>query len=272
MYILTISNYYLLTEQYVELIDMNHQFDMEHYYRNGKNFEYAYCLYNLAFAYNRVYQNQEALNYVEAASSVFTHHYAPLFQLNLYLMKAVIFNSLFQFEKSIKEYEASLDLVEHVVDLQTPTQMSSIYNNLGHCYECQELYEQAIENYERALTFECQSLTVINYIRTLYRYRNVEKMEQMIECYKDLSFQKKHEEYQFEILCFISNEKIELSSLKVLEERTLCYFEQQKYYSLTLFYAPLFAELYKTLLVYKQASNCYEKAFVASEKVRTIMS
>ncbi|MFJ7917240.1 MULTISPECIES: tetratricopeptide repeat protein [unclassified Lysinibacillus] len=272
MHILTISNYYLLTEKYAELINMNQQFDIEQYYKNGKSFEHAYCLYNLAFAYNREYQNQEALNYIDAANNVFTHYYVPLFQLNLYLMKAVILNSLYQFEKAIKEYEASLDLVEHVVDLQTPNQMSSIYNNLGYCYECQELFEQAIENYEKSLIFECQSLTVVNYIRTLYRHKNLEKMEQMIKRFKDLSFQKKHEELQFEVLSFISSEKIEQLSLKALEEKTLCYFEQQKYYSLILFYAPLFAELYKTLLTYKQASNCYERAFMASEKVRIIMS
>ncbi|MGE8000309.1 helix-turn-helix domain-containing protein [Lysinibacillus sp. NPDC093190] len=272
MYILTISNYYLLTEQYTELINMYHQFDVKHYSKNGRSFEHAYCLYNLAFAYNRVYQNQKALNYIEAASNVFSHYYAPLFQLNLYLMKAVIFNSLYQFEKAFKEYEASLDLIEHVANLQTPNQMSSIYNNLGYCYECQELFEQAIVNYEKSLTFECQSLTVVNYIRTLYRHKNFRKMEEMIERYKDLSFQKKHEEYQFEVLSFISNGKIEQLPLKVLEEKALCYFEQQKYYSLILFYAPLFAELYKTLLAYKQASNCYERAFVASERVRIIMS
>ncbi|MFJ6211041.1 hypothetical protein [Lysinibacillus sp. NPDC092081] len=70
---------------------------------------------------------------------------------------------------------------------------------------------------------------------------------------------------QFEVLSFISNGKIEQLSLKVLEEKALYYFEQQKYYSLILFYAPLFAELYKTLLAYKQASNCYERTFMASK-------
>ena len=272
MYLLTISNYYLLTEQYLALIELNKQYQSNHYFIDTKRYEHAFYLYNLAFAYDRSYQYHLALQYVNAARDSFTHHYSPLFQLNLYLLKAGIYNDLYQFDQAIAEYDASLNLVRHVPNLQTATQLSSIYNNLAYCYECQGAYSQAIEQYQKALTYHTSSLTVINLIRTFYRNEEIENVKCYIEKYSELPTNALHQQYQLEVIRYVTQENIEITTLKKLEEKTLAYFETQQYYSLVLFYAPLFAHLYKILQAYKYASNCYERAFYASEKARERMS
>ncbi|MFJ7668919.1 tetratricopeptide repeat protein [Lysinibacillus sp. NPDC097195] len=272
MYLLTISNYYLQTEQYSALIELNNKYQSNHYFNHAKRYEYAFYLYNLALAYDRRYQFHLALKYINAASDAFTHHYSPLFQLNLYLLKAGIYNDLNQFERAIVEYDASLELVSHVPNLQTATQLSSIYNNLAYCYECQGAYSQAIEHYQKALAYHTCPLTVTNLIRTFYRNEEIENVKCYIKKYKGLLTNALHQEYQLEVLSYVTQEDIEITVLKALEEKALSYFETQQYYALVLFYAPLFAHLYKTLHAYKNASNCYERAFYASEKARKRMS
>ena len=50
------------------------------------------------------------------------------------------------------------------------------------------------------------------------------------------------------------------------------HFEEQNHYELSLFYTPLWANLYEQHHAYKSASRYYQKALQASEKVRYLMN
>jgi len=58
----------------------------------------------------------------------------------------------------------------------------------------------------------------------------------------------------------------------LLEDEAFPHFNEQQYYSLILFYAPLWAQFYEQLHAYKQASYCFRQALYASEKIRQRMS
>ena len=81
-----------------------------------------------------------------------------------------------------------------------------------------------------------------------------------------------HHQYQRKLLAYASVGNIAAASLKELEELVFPYFERQEYYSLLLYYTPLWAAFYEELHNYKQASACYRRALLASEKVQQRMS
>lgn len=267
--ITTYSNIMYL--EFHKIIQREEQYKVGNYMKTASNFEHANYLYHLAFAYHRTYSFQQALSYIEFATQAFTHLYKPLFQLKLYSMKGVILNNLHRFKEALAEFEAAEELLSNVETIQSPQQWSSLYNNIAYCYECQGLFKEAISYYEKANKYELDSHSIINWMRASYQRGEIAKLRQLFEIYPLKNFNVLHHQYQWKLLDYASDGERSLLSLKELEEQSFPYFEGQEYYSLILYYAPLWAAFYEELHAYKQASVCYKRALKASEKVRERM-
>lgn len=235
-------------------------------------FEQASYHYHLAFAYHRSYQFQKALNQIEKATNQMHYLFKPLFQLKLFSMKGVIFNDLHRFHDALREYEAGLNLLDQVASIQTPYQYSSLHNNIAYCYECQKDFKQACHHYARAQHYEEDLHSVINWMRATYQLDNFTQLQTLLETYEASSFSIPHHVYQRALLSYACKGTHTIAGLKLLEEQAFPHFDQQHYYALTLFYAPLWARFYEKLHAYKQASHCYQLALHASEKIRERMS
>ena len=258
--------------EFQDIIAREEQEQVSNYMKTASRFEQANYTYHLAFAYHRHYSFQQALSYIDIATQSFSHQYKPLFQLKLYSMKGVILNDLHRFREAMVEYEAGLDLLRNVATIQTPMQWSSLYNNIAYCYECQGLFKEAMIHYERANAHEEDLHAVINWMRACYQQGDEERLRHLLQMYPQERFSVMHHQYQRKLLAYASEGYVTAISLKELEELVFPYFEQQEYYSLLLYYSPLWAALYEELHNYKQASACYRRALLASEKVRQRMS
>ncbi|WP_407271815.1 helix-turn-helix domain-containing protein [Radiobacillus sp. PE A8.2] len=255
-----------------EIILREEQLHVSNYMNTTSRFEQANYLYHLAFAHHRYYSFQQALYYINLATEAFTHHYKPLFQLKLYSMKGVILNALHRFKEALLEFEAGLELLRNVSAIQTPRQWSSLYNNLAYCYECQGLLKEAMSYYEQANSFEEDLHIVINWMRATYQQDDEETLLKLFTNYPRERFIVLHHQYQRDLLKYASDREYTLNKLKDIEELVFPYFSEQEYYSLTLYYAPLWAVFYEEIHAYKRANICFKHAFIASEKVRQRMS
>lgn len=272
MYIGTTTYAYLCYLEFQEIILREEQQQVSNYMKTASRFEQANYFYHLAFAYHRYYSFQQALYYIGIATQIFSHQYKPLFQLKLYSMKGVILNALHRFQEALVEFEAGQDLLRNVPAIQTPRQWSSLYNNIAYCYECQGLFKEAMSHYEQANSFEEDLHAVINWMRASYQQGDEETLNKLFIKYPRERFKVLHHQYQRRLLQYANERNFTLTKLKDLEELVFPYFKQQEYYSLTLYYAPLWATFYEELHAYKQASICFKRAFIASEKVRQRMS
>ncbi len=239
---------------------------------NTNPFELANYHYHIAFANHRSYKLQKALQHIELAQQFFTHQYKPLFQLKLYSMKGVIFNDSHRFQEALKEFEAGLNLLANVPSIQTPMQWSSLHNNIAYCYECQENYMEASKHYKSANDYDEDLHSAINWMRTCFAQKDFKQLNILLKRYEEQQFTVPHHIYQRRLLAYAVETEYTIHGLKLLEDEAFPHFNEQQYYSLILFYAPLWAQFYEQLHAYKQASHCFKQALYASEKIRQRMS
>lgn len=242
------------------------------YLSNARPFELANYHYHIAFANHRSYKLHKALEHIELAQQFFIHQYKPLFQLKLYSMKGVIFNDLHRFREAIQEFEAGLELLSNVQSIQTPVQWSSLHNNIAYCFECQENFPEASKHYELANQYDEDLHSAINWMRTCFVQKDFDQLEILFNRYEEIRFTVPHHIYQRRLLQYAVDTAHTIRGLKLLEDEAFTHFDEQQYYSLILFYAPLWGQFYEQLHAYKQASHCYRQALEASEKVRQRMS
>lgn len=242
------------------------------YLSNAHPFELANYHYHIAFANHRSYKLHKALEHIELSQQFFTHQYKPLFQLKLYSMKGVIYNDSHRFQEALKEFEAGLNLLANVPSIQTPMQWSSLHNNIAYCYECQENFKEASKHYQTANNYDDDLHSAINWMRTCFAQKDFHQLEILLNRYEEHRFTVAHHIYQRRLLHYAVQNAHSVRELKVLEEEAFPHFKEEKYFSLILFYAPLWGQFYEQLHAYKQASHCYKQALEASEKVRQRMS
>lgn len=108
-------------------------------------------------------------------------------------------------------------------------------------------------------------------VRALYK-RISDQLEILFNRYEEIRFTVPHHIYQRRLLQYAVDTAHTIRGLKLLEDEAFTHFDEQQYYSLILFYAPLWGQFYEQLHAYKQASHCYRQALEASEKVRQRMS
>lgn len=272
MFIAIKTTIQLVFLEFEAIILREEQQHVSNYMNTAHRFEQANYFYHLAFAHHRCYSFQQALEYINRASQVFSHQYKPLFLLKLYSMKGVILNDLHRYQEALMEFDAGKDLLENVPIIQTSQQWSSLYNNIAYCYECQGLFENAISYYEKANSFYEDLHIVINWMRVSYQQKDKKTLHKLFLEYPTHRFDVTHHRYQLLLLKCANEDDVTTSQLKDIEELVFPYFQQQEYYSLTLYYAPLWAAFYEERHAYKQANICFKYAFYASEKARQRMS
>ncbi|WP_107841280.1 helix-turn-helix domain-containing protein [Metasolibacillus meyeri] len=271
LYISITTYAHLSALEFYDIVAKEEQQQLSHYMVTTSRFEQANYFYHLAFAHHRAYSFQQALYYIKKATKTFSHQYKPLFQLKLYSMAGVIYNSLYRFPEAMMEYTAGEDLLKNVESIQTSLQFNSLYNNIAFCYECQHDFVQAQYYYEKAVSHMEDLHTVINWMRTCYRAEKMEKLQTLFEKYPQELFTVGHHLYQWQLLHYASSQQMGLAILKNIEAGAFAHFEENRHYELILYYAPLWGAFYEELHAYKQANTCYKRAFHASEQVRRLI-
>ncbi|MFG3613066.1 helix-turn-helix domain-containing protein [Rummeliibacillus stabekisii] len=273
MYIGTSTYFCLSTMNYTAILEREDKLHLRHLLLTTNQFELANYDYHLAFAAHRAYAFQQALTYIERADQSFTHFYKPLFQLKLYSMKGVILNALGRYGEAMREFEAGMNLLSHVQEIQTARQYSSLMNNMAFSFESQGDYERAQQHYQKANDYLEDLHTVINWMRVSYRANDFETLSLLFDRYPQERFSIGHHLYQWELLSMaLHPEEHTLERLQDIERRAFIYFDEQNHLELILFYVPLWATFYERLQAYKPASACYRRAFKASEKSRCLLS
>jgi len=272
LYIAVMTYARLSFREYDEIVNAEQEQPLIQYLASASTFEQANYQYHLAFANSRCYRFQQALFHIEEATRLFSHQFKPLFQLKLYSMKGVIFNSLSRYPEALAEYEAGLDLMTHVQSIQSPAQWSSLYNNIAFSFESQGQFEKALHYYSRSVECEEDLHTVINWMRACYRAGQEALLKELLANYSPQLFTTGHHRHQRALLNYASMPEKTITGLKEVENKAFHDFEKEGHYELLLFYAPLWARHYEELHAYKQAAACYQCAFQASEMVRVRMS
>lgn len=267
-----VKTYYeLMIGSYDEILNREFQTNSQFYLSKSSSFEQANYVYHLAFASHRAYQFSLAKLYIQEAIQLFKYQYKPLFQVKLYSMHGVILNGLGQVEAALKEYHAAIDLLHHVPAIATDVQWSSIYNNLAFAYESDKQYTQAMKYYEKALSFQQDIHTFINYTRTLL-FGGVHELfsEKLQELSKNDFIEGSHQQMQFLLMQAIEQiEDLEgLEEFYKIEKKVFKYFIEEQHIELILSYGPLVTKIYEESKQYKRAAELYRLLFRTSEKMR----
>ena len=261
----------LSAAQYETILKREQLTNSIHFFASTSTFEKANYLYHLAFASHRAYRFTKALRFIEMAKQTFTHLYKPLFQLKLYSMHGVIYNSLGRFNEAIHEYEAGMDLLTHVPSIASDEQWASIYNNLAFTYESQTNYEQARHYYEKALSYNQDIHTKVNYCRTLLFSNAIDELAQQLE---DIRIEERepetHQDYQLLLIrALLHQPKDAPETFLQVERKVFKYFVEHAHIELILSYGPHVAKICESLHQYKRATEVYKLLFETSEKMRT---
>lgn len=272
LFVAIIAFGHLSFQEFERLSNIEAENEYAQYLSNAHPFELANYHYHIAYANHRSYKFHKALEHLELTQKSFTHQYKPLFQLKLYSMKGVIFNDLHRFHEALKEFEAGLDLLSNVPSIQTPMQWSSLHNNIAYCYECQQNFSEAAKHYEMANQFDEDLHSSINWMRTCYEQQDFNQLKKLFNRYPEHLYSVPHHIYQRRLLQYAVQNEHTVRTLKLLEDEAFPHFNGEQYYSLILFYAPLWGQFYEQLHAYKQASLCYRQALNVSEKLRQRMS
>ena len=267
-----VKTYYeLMIGSYDAILNREFQTNSKFYLSKCSSFEQANYVYHLAFASHRAYQFSLAKLYIQEAIQLFKYQYKPLFQVKLYSMHGVILNGLGQVEAALKEYHAAIDLLQHVPAIATDDQWSSIYNNLAFAYESDKQYTQAIKYYEKALTFQQDIHTRINYTRTLLFGGVKELFSEKLQALSNNDFiEGSHHQMQFFLMqAFEQIDELEgLEEFYKIEKKVFKYFIEEQHIELILSYGPLVTKIYEDSKQYKRATELYRLLFETSEKMR----
>ena len=261
----------LMIGSYDAILNREFQTNSKFYLSKSSSFEQANYVYHLAFSSHRAYQFSLAKLYIQEAIQLFKYQYKPLFQLKLYSMHGVILNGLGQVEAALKEYHAAIDLLQHVPAIATDNQWSSIYNNLAFAYESDKQYTQAIKYYEKALTFQQDIHTRINYTRTLLFGGVKELFSEKLQALSNNDFiEGSHHQMQFFLMqAFEQIDELEgLEEFYKIEKKVFKYFIEEQHIELILSYGPLVTKIYEDSKQYKRATELYRLLFETSEKMR----
>jgi len=272
LYIAVMTYARLSFREFEEIAKAEQELRLFQYLASASTFEQANYQYHVAFANSRCYRFQQALFHIDEATRLFSHQFKPLFQLKLYSMKGVIFNSLSRYPEALAEYEAGLDLMTNVQSIQSPSQWSSLYNNIAFSFESQGQFEKALHYYSRSVECKEDLHTVINWMRACYRAGQEKLLQELLVNYPSGKFTTGHHRHQRALLNYASMPEKTITDLKELENTAFADFEREGHFELLLFYAPLWARHYEELHAYKHSAACYRYAFQASEMVRVRMS
>ncbi len=270
-----VKTYAELSEAQYEMILKREQVTSSiHCFSSTSSFEKANYLYHLAFASHRAYRFTKALGFIEIAKQTFTHMYKPLFQLKLYSMHGVIYSALGRFNEAIREYEAGINLLNHVPTIANDEQWASIYNNLAFTYESQSNYAQARHYYEKALSYNNDIHTKVNYCRTLLFANAIDELTQQLEHMgiEDINSATHHHHYQLLLIrTLIQQPSNEPEAFLQVERKVMKHFVNHNHIELILSYGPHVAKICEGLHQYKRATELYKLLFETSEKMRSRM-
>ena len=260
--------YYLIVGDYSRILDLEQSLHLNQYFLSKHDYEQAIYYYHLSFAAHRDYQFSLALNYIEEASRRFTHKYRPLFELKLYSMYGVIYNALYRFDDSLKEYDAAIELLHLVPSIATNDQWASLLNNRAYCYECMTKYDLAIKYYEQSIHYKEDLHVIINYMRVLVLANRLEEVKELQKNYPISMFTITHHQNQWSLIYALANvEEISLETFQKMEEQAFKSIIKEKHIELIIRYSKAVAEVYSALHNYKKALLIYKKAFETSQEL-----
>lgn len=264
--------YYLTNKQGKAIQLYNEASKIQDLLNNGNFFEVACYYYNIALLLCKGYKYVETIEYCQKALNNFSEIYQPTLDFKCHILLGVAKNNLAQYNHAKRHYKICLNILHNTEKINCPENFNMIYSNLGYCYECQGEFDQALDCYTKTLDYNPQVADYVNLIRCCYQDNNLNLAHKYLndiletETIIDLKYQ-----YQIDILAFILLGKLNIKTaddIDTLEEKSLKYFKEEHYHTLTIFYSKLFAQFYKKLNWYKKSSKLFEVALEVSEALR----
>lgn len=239
----------------------------------GKDYELGVFFYNLAINYKSLYLYEKSAFLAEQALSIFKDHYYLKFSLDCHILLGVCYNNLLKYEKALKFLFTGIRILDYFPNEMHTKYLGVINNNIGYCYECQNKYNDAVHYYQQSLYHKKDSekmITLINIIRSLYIQGKIDAAKYWLSIAQDLKSENTSNIYIIQIEIFslvLLNENPSIEDIIRLQKSSINFFKSNKLWVLTKFYSISFAKLYKKNNHYKKASNMYELALEANEKL-----
>ncbi|MGE7925934.1 helix-turn-helix domain-containing protein [Viridibacillus arvi] len=273
IYINVAISLYYLTNQQKKANELSKQAaTIRDFLDNGSSFELGCYYYNLALLLCKEYKYLETIEHCQKALNYFTDIYQPNLDFKCHILLGVAKNNLAQYNLAKRHYKICLNILQNIEKLSIPSNFNMVYSNLGYCYDCQGDINKAIYYYTKAFDYSQGISDYINLIRTHYQADNIDSALKYLNTVLliDEIISPKYQ-YQIDILSFILLGNLDTQTaenINALEERSLSYFKEEKFHTLTIFYSKLFAQFYKKLNWYKKTSELLEIALEISESLR----
>ena len=173
--------------------------------------------------------------------------------------------------KSIKYYRQALHIVEQL-NTFTDYEIIMIYNDLGYCSECQNLYSDAIHYYQAALEIDNENLDVLfNVSRTFYKIGNYKESQFYLnKASYVIQSQSADELYIIQnnlLNCLLFADYKDMDEIFTILNSNFSYFVKNYTYEQIIFYAKEFGKILENHKFYKKSNELYKHALIAYENL-----
>lgn len=243
-----------------EMLLKQHGYD----YLSGK-LELGIFYYNLSLSYKNLYDYETSCSYVKRALTIFKDEYHLERALACHIILGTCYNNLGKFQESIETYQLAERILDFLPKENRKKYRFVIHNNLGNCFEFKGKYLEAINYYLKAmndLTFEDPNTTFLNLIRCYYTLGDFSNAKKWLDkaLSNDVSLIPEKLHLQYKVFNTIMDDNLTIECMMDIQKLSINYFLSINDGMLTIYYSNLFASLYETNNLYKQANAMYKLA------------
>jgi tetratricopeptide (TPR) repeat protein len=210
---------------------------------------------------------------VKRALSIFKDEYLLERALACHIILGTCYNNLGKFQDALDTYQLAERILDYLPKEQHKKYRFAINNNLGNCFEFQGKYLEAVNYYLEAiqyLTSENPNITILNLIRCYYTlgdFSNAKKWLQKAQSNDKAQIPEKFH-IQYKVFETIIADKLTVECMMEIQKLSINYFLSMNDWMLTVYYSKLFAALYESNNLYKQANSMYKLALqIRNEKL-----
>ncbi len=252
-----------------EAIQIFEEYTQDHNINYGTKEEHGNLYFNIALCYKRIRSYKLCIEYAKKALNEYSEQYHLNRMVNTLVLLGNAYNNIYEWEKSIKYYRQALHIVEQL-NTFSDYEKIMIYNDLGYCSECQNLYSDAIHYYQAALEIDPENLDVlINLSRTFYKIGDFKESQFYLnKTNYVIQSQPVDELYIIQnnlLNCLLFADYKDMDEIFTILNSNFSYFVKNYAYEQIIFYAKEFGEILEKHKFYKKSNELYKYAFVAYE-------
>ncbi|MGG3690405.1 hypothetical protein [Caldifermentibacillus hisashii] len=258
--------FYIKKNDFVKAIETGEKLIKQHGYEClGRKLELGIFYYNLALSYKNLYYYELASSYVKRALSIFKDEYLLERALACHIILGTCYNNLGKFQDSLDTYQLAERILDYLPKEEHKKYRFAINNNLGNCFEFQGKYLEAVNYYIEAtkyLTYQDPNNAILNLIRCYYTLGDFSNAKKWIQKARsnDSGMIPEKFDIQYKVFETIMADNLTVECMIDIQKLSIDYFLSMNDWMLTAYYSKLFASLYESNNLYKQANSMYKLA------------